>query len=84
MAFVEILVDVPSMYAAARSKRSLQKSAAALAPEKVWVSPALTDPYEPPLSPEIQLDNNRVKPEAAAAVVLNYLESIGLLPKKED
>ena len=38
------------------------------------------DPYEAPTSPEVTIANDKVTPAEAAAQVLDYLESKGLLP----
>jgi adenylylsulfate kinase-like enzyme len=39
------------------------------------------DPYEPPLSPEIVIHNDRITPQEAAAQVMRDMESRGLLPE---
>ncbi len=38
----------------------------------------MSDPYEPPLRPEVHVRTEGATPEQSAAVVLAYLESRGL------
>jgi adenylylsulfate kinase len=79
--FIEVMVDVPIDVCEQRDPKGLYKKArAALAEGKGMGFTGVDDPYQPPLSPEIILDNNDVKPEQAAAQVLEYLEAKGLLP----
>jgi adenylyl-sulfate kinase len=40
----------------------------------------VSDPYEEPEAPELRLDTHAVAPEASAALVLERLEELGLLP----
>jgi len=80
--FVEVMVDVPIDVCEQRDPKGLYKKArAALAEGKGMGFTGVDDPYEEPLSPEIQLDNHNIKLEEAAGVVLDYLESKGLLPQ---
>jgi adenylyl-sulfate kinase len=40
----------------------------------------VSDPYEEPEAPELRLETAGVEPEAAAAIVVERLETLGLLP----
>jgi len=79
--FIEILVDVPVEVCETRDPKGLYKKArAALAEGKGMGFTGVDDPYEPPLAPELVLNNDRISPQEAAAQVINYLEARGLLP----
>lgn len=79
--FIEILVDVPVEVCETRDPKGLYKKArAALAEGKGMGFTGVDDPYEPPAAPELVLHNDRVTPQEAAAQVINFLESRGLLP----
>ena len=41
----------------------------------------ISDPYEPPLNPEVTVYSNRETPEASAARVVAKLEELGYVPK---
>lgn len=43
----------------------------------------ISSPYEAPEGPEIHLQNDRIDPKAAAAIVVAYLEQNGYLPKEK-
>ncbi|HOB75614.1 MAG TPA: adenylyl-sulfate kinase [Phycisphaerae bacterium] len=78
--FVEVFVDVPIEVCESRDPKGLYKKArAALAEGKGMGFTGVDDPYEPPTNPEIVLRNVDITREEAAAQVLNYLESKGLL-----
>lgn len=82
LTFVEVFVDVPIEICETRDPKGLYKKArAALAEGKGMGFTGVDDPYEPPISPEIVLRNVDISREEAAAQVLNYLESKGLLGK---
>lgn len=79
--FIEILVDVPIEVCETRDPKGLYKKArAALAAGKGIGFTGVDDPYEPPLSPEIVIHNDRITPQEAAVQVMRYMESQGLLP----
>ncbi|MBI4581951.1 MAG: adenylyl-sulfate kinase, partial [Planctomycetes bacterium] len=81
LTFVEILVDVPVAVCETRDPKGLYKKArAALAEGKGMGFTGVDDPYEPPTAPEIVLHNDKITPQEAAAQVLAYLESKGLIP----
>jgi adenylyl-sulfate kinase len=74
--FVEIHVATPLEECEARDVKGLYARArAGEIPEFTGVS----DPYEPPLAPEIVIETTGRSPEDAAAVVIAWLEEHGLL-----
>jgi adenylylsulfate kinase len=80
LSFIEVFVDVPVDECEKRDPKGLYKKAReALAAGKGMGFTGVDDPYEAPASPEIRIQNDKVKPEEAAVQVLEYLESKGLL-----
>ncbi len=80
MPFIEIFVDVPVEDCEKRDPKGLYKKAReALAAGKGMGFTGVDDPYEAPAKPELTIANNRCTPQEAAAQVLNYLESRGLV-----
>jgi adenylyl-sulfate kinase len=74
--FVEIHVATPLEECEARDVKGLYaKARAGEIPEFTGVS----DPYEPPLNPEITIDTSGHTPGESAAVVVAWLESHNLL-----
>lgn len=83
--FVEVLVDVPIEVCEMRDPKGLYKKArAAMAEGRGMGFTGVDDPYEQPLSAEILIRNDRTTPQGAAAQVIGYLESKGLLPATAD
>jgi len=79
--FVEIFVDVPIEVCERRDPKGLYKKAReALAAGKGMGFTGVDDPYEPPLAPEIVLKNDQMTPQQAAAQVIDYLQTQGILP----
>jgi adenylylsulfate kinase len=79
--FIEIIVDVPIAVCETRDPKGLYKKArTALAEGRGIGFTGIDDPYEAPLAPEIVIRNDRCTPQQAAAQVMDYLESTGLLP----
>lgn len=73
--FVEVFVDTPIDECEARDVKGLYARARAGAiPEFTGVS----DPYEPPLVPEIHVGTAGRTPEQCARAVIDYLEAEGL------
>lgn len=73
--FVEVFVDTPIDECEARDVKGLYARARAGAiPEFTGVS----DPYEPPLAPEIHVGTAGRTPEQCARAVIDYLEAEGL------
>lgn len=78
--FIEIMVDVPIAVCETRDPKGLYKKArAALADGKGIGFTGIDDPYEAPLAPEIVIRNDLGTPQQAAAQVMVYMESQGLL-----
>jgi adenylylsulfate kinase len=57
-----------------------KKAREAVAAGKGMGFTGVDDPYEPPIKPEIRLENDKCTVQEAAAVVIEYLEKIGVLP----
>ena len=74
--FVEIFVDTPIEVCEARDVKGLYARARS---GEVPVFTGVSDPYEPPLAPELRLQTEGHAPEESARAVLAYLESRGLL-----
>lgn len=74
--FVEIYVDVPLETAIARDVKGLYaKALSGEIPQFTGVS----DPYEPPLNPEISIRSAEESPAASAARIIAALEELGYL-----
>lgn len=76
-AFVEIHVATPLEECMERDTKGLY--ARALAGEVANFT-GVSDPYEEPEAPELRLETVGIEPEAAAALVVDRLETMGLLP----
>jgi adenylyl-sulfate kinase len=77
--FVEVHVATPLEACEARDVKGLYaKARAGEIPEFTGVS----DPYEPPLSPEVRLDTDGKTPQQSAAQLLTYLEHRALVRRK--
>jgi adenylylsulfate kinase len=73
--FVEVFVDTPIELCEERDVKGLYSRArAGEIPEFTGVS----DPYEPPMAPEVRVATHDRGPVASAAEVLAYLEAAGL------
>jgi len=59
--------DVKGLYAKARSGEIKEFT-------------GVSDPYEPPENPELEIDTERQTPEESAQQILSYLEERGLIP----
>ncbi|MFA6109806.1 MAG: adenylyl-sulfate kinase [Candidatus Latescibacterota bacterium] len=76
--FIEVFVDTPLEVCEQRDPKGLyQKARAGQIPNFTGVS----DPYEPPLSPELRIETARCTPEEAAARVILKLEETGKIPR---
>jgi adenylyl-sulfate kinase len=74
--FVEVHVDVPLPVAIARDTKGLyQKAIRGEIKEFTGVS----DPYEPPLAPEVYVDSSQETPQQSFLKILDYLEGCGLI-----
>jgi adenylyl-sulfate kinase len=74
--FVEVFVECPLAVAAARDVKGLYRKA--LAGEISQFS-GVTDPYEPPLQPEIRIHSDQETPRQSADRVWAALEELGLV-----
>jgi adenylylsulfate kinase len=73
--FVEVYVDTPIEVCEQRDVKGLyEKARAGEIPEFTGVS----DPYEPPLAPEVRVVTHDRDSSASAAAVIDYLERAGL------
>jgi adenylyl-sulfate kinase len=74
--FVEVYVECPVAVLAERDVKGLyQKALAGEIPQFTGIS----DPYEPPLNPEIVVNSSRETPEISAARIWATLEHLGLI-----
>lgn len=75
--FIEIHVHAPLEVVEERDTKGLYKKArAGLIPQFTGVS----DPYEPPVAPEVVCETARQSIEESAKLVLAYLEQRGIVP----
>jgi adenylylsulfate kinase len=72
--FVEVFVDAPLEVCEARDPKGLYKQARA---GQIAHFTGISDPYEPPVSPELRLPSADSPPEVLAEQVLAYLQSSG-------
>src|SRR5918998_6713697 len=74
--FIEVFVDAPLDVCAGRDVKGLYKKAfSGEIPQFTGVS----DPYEPPVSPELHIMTDEEEPAESAARVVHYLEEQGYL-----
>ena len=74
--FVEVFVDVPLEVAAERDVKGLYKKAFAGEIEQFT---GVSDPYEPPVAPDLVLKTDEETPEESAKRVIEKLEFFGYL-----
>ncbi|HEV3329361.1 MAG TPA: adenylyl-sulfate kinase [Bryobacteraceae bacterium] len=74
--FVEIHVTCPIEILIARDVKGLYKKALA---GEIPQFTGITDPYEPPLRPELVVDSSRESPEESCRRVWQTLETLGLI-----
>lgn len=72
--FAEVFVDTPLHVCERRDPKGLYKKARA---GEIPQFTGIGSPYEPPTSPEIRLETERLTPEGAADAVVAWLESEG-------
>ena len=75
--FIEVFMECPVEVLAARDVKGLYKKA--LAGELPQFT-GISDPYEPPLSPEVTVNSSTETPDESLAKILAALEARGLLP----
>ena len=74
--FVEVFIDTPLSLCEQRDPKGLyQKARAGQIPNFTGIS----DPYEPPVDPELVIATAECTPEEAAGQILDYLERAGKL-----
>lgn len=74
--FVEIYADCPLEVCIQRDVKGMYKKALA---GEMKAFTGISDPYEPPLHPEVTLRTDQETPEASAARLLRRLEEMGYL-----
>ena len=74
--FVEVFVECPIEVLAERDVKGLYKKALA---GEIPNFTGVTDPYEPPVSPEITVNSSLEKPEESVARIWATLEHLGLI-----
>jgi adenylyl-sulfate kinase len=75
--FVEVFVRCPLDTLVARDVKGLYKKALA---GEIANFTGVSDPYEPPLNPEVILDTDRETPQESAGKLLAWLEGNGFVP----
>jgi sulfate adenylyltransferase len=76
--FVEIYVSTPLSVCEARDRKGLYARARA---GLIQAFTGISDPYEPPASPELSIDTSVMTTEQAVAYILAYLVEHGYLPQ---
>ncbi len=79
--FVEVFVDTPLPIAESRDPKGLYKKARR---GELKNFTGVDSPYEAPENPEIRLDTTQLSPAKAAAVVLEQLETAGIIAPHRD
>lgn len=74
--FIEVYVECPIAVLAERDVKGLYKKALA---GEIANFTGVTDPYEPPLSPDVVVRSDREEPEQSAARIWATLEDKGLI-----
>jgi len=74
--FVEVFVDTPLELCVKRDVKGMYKKAYA---GEIKNFTGVTDPYEPPLNPEIVIETQKEEPQASAARILENLERMGFI-----
>ena len=79
--FVEVFVDTPLELCVKRDVKGMYKKAFA---GEIKNFTGVTDPYEPPLSPEIVIETQNEEPEVSAARILDNLERMGFIDPADE
>jgi adenylylsulfate kinase len=79
--FIEIFVDCPVEVCARRDVKGLYKKAYS---GEIGAFTGVSDPYEPPVAPELTLRTNEEEPEDSAKRVIVKLEELGYLKPAEE
>ncbi|HVP10049.1 MAG TPA: adenylyl-sulfate kinase [Phycisphaerae bacterium] len=75
--FVEVFIDTPVATCEERDPKGFYKKARE---GKIAQFTGVSDPYEPPLKPELVLKNGELKLEEVVAELLTYLVKEGIVP----
>ena len=75
--FVEVYVHCPIEVCMGRDTKGLYRRAVA---GEISAFTGISDPYEPPPSPELTLHTDKESPEQSAALVMSRLRELGVLP----
>ncbi|MGJ5816988.1 adenylyl-sulfate kinase [Paludibaculum fermentans] len=74
--FVEIHMDCPVDVLVERDVKGLYKKALS---GEIKHFTGISDPYEPPLAPEVTIDSSRQTPEEGISAILNCMEGLGII-----
>jgi adenylylsulfate kinase len=77
--FIEVFVDAPIEVCEQRDPKGFWKQARA---GKIKNFTGISDPYEPPVAPELTLAAGTLSPDLLAAEVVRFLENSGKIPRK--
>jgi adenylylsulfate kinase len=78
--FIEIYTKAPLEVCEERDVKGLYAKARA---GEIKEFTGISDPYEPPKSPELEIETDKQSPEESAQRILDYLEGRGLIPSAE-
>src|SRR5690606_6979692 len=78
--FVEVYVECPIEVCEARDTKGLYERARR---GEIDSFTGISDPYEPPLAPEVVCRSAEESPEQCAARVIEHLESVGWIPDRD-
>jgi adenylyl-sulfate kinase len=79
--FVEVFVDTPLELCVKRDVKGMYKKAYA---GEIKNFTGVTDPYEPPLNPEIVIETQKEEPQASAERILENLERMGFVDPADE
>ncbi|NLF63199.1 MAG: adenylyl-sulfate kinase [Chloroflexi bacterium] len=75
--FIEVFVDAPLDVVVQRDVKGMYKKAIAGEIENFT---GISDPFEPPVNPDIHVHTDRETVQESADIILKYLEKRGLIP----
>jgi adenylylsulfate kinase len=79
--FIEVFVNTPLELCVKRDVKGMYKKAFA---GEIKNFTGVTDPYEPPLNPEIVIETQKEEPETSAASILESLERMGFIDPADE
>jgi adenylyl-sulfate kinase len=77
--FIEIYMGCPMDILIQRDVKGLYKKALA---GEIMNFTGISDPYEPPLAPEITIDSSKETPETSLERILSHMQHLGIIPTK--